>query len=72
MSALDESASAIVEMLTRLDTRLAALEMKMDGLLANFERREPRSKDAMPPAVVYDRRRSQMPFDGSDRRMGEI
>ncbi|MCC6921423.1 MAG: hypothetical protein IT548_19695 [Alphaproteobacteria bacterium] len=70
MSALDESASTIVELLTRLDMRLEALEAKVDSLLA--ARRAAPAEADMSITPMLDRRRSQVAFNGVDRRMGEI
>ena len=71
MPDLDESASAIVEMLTRLDLRLSGLETRMDAVLAVMSRPAPAQGEAA-ATTVYDRRKAQVSFDGVDRRMGEI
>jgi hypothetical protein len=70
MSALDESASAIVEILTRLDTRLSAMEAKIDAVLAGLS--QPDGAQPRPATTLYDRRKANVSFDGIDRRMGEI
>jgi hypothetical protein len=72
MPALDESASAIVEMLSRLDTRLSAMEAKVDAILAVMARPEPGVAEQAGATTLYDRRKGKAAFDGADRRMGEI
>lgn len=71
MTTLDESAAAIVEMLMRLDVRLSAIEAKVDAVLAVMARPKTAPEDDA-PKPFFDRRRAAVPFEGADRRMGEL
>lgn len=72
MTTLDESAAAIVEMLTRLDLRLSVMEAKVDAVLAVMARPQTAADTDEAPRLFFDRRRASAPFEGADRRMGEL